>query len=213
MAESDRGAVLIATELLAQQLDLLFRGIAPAEMSAKRVGMVLDYPGVLSGLAAKIDIGVMCGLIGARLGRALHCLRRLRNDAAHSALSFRLRERWDQYRGAFDMGDGIPEWINRTVLEVTMKDVVTRLHEMRMPGDIGGDAAFKTPEDVMKFLRECPELLSDLSDSMPRRELSVATAMMCGLIIFLRERSINHSGDIARAKLTPPGGGCDAGDE
>ncbi len=197
IAESDRGAVLIATELVAEQLELLFRATAPADMSVKRVRAILECPGVLSGLAAKIDIGLMCGLFGARLGNALHALRRLRNDCAHSAQAFRLRDRWQDYRKAFALGDGLPEWINRTVLEVTMKGVVARLQEIRMPNDLGGEPAFKTPDEVLKHLEDHPDLLADLGETMPRRELAVATAMMCGLVILHREHRVEHRGEQA----------------
>lgn len=56
--ESDRGAVLIAADVLDDRLADLFQAVAPAEAPQRLVKNLLSYPGALGSFAAKADVAL-----------------------------------------------------------------------------------------------------------------------------------------------------------
>src|SRR5689334_1468208 len=101
VVESDRGAVLIGASHTDLHLRSLFEKLAPKAISQRELRHTLNYPGPLSTLSAKADIAYITRLISYNLHEAIHHLRRIRNDVAHSPDSFRLadhKERlWKMY--------------------------------------------------------------------------------------------------------------------
>jgi hypothetical protein len=90
--ESDRGAVLVAADIVSNHLGILIRDLAPKLLKAKRIIGLLNYPGLLSTFAARADVAFLAGYIDDTAHRSSGLLRKLRNEAAHSQEGFRLKE-------------------------------------------------------------------------------------------------------------------------
>jgi DNA-binding MltR family transcriptional regulator len=81
-AETDRGAVLVGAALLDELLGHL---LATAFIDdPKASNRMLEYPGACSTFAARADLAYCLGLIGPDVVRDLSCIRKLRNQFAHS---------------------------------------------------------------------------------------------------------------------------------
>lgn len=79
--ESDRGCALIAAAYLDSELEKLIR---LALVDAPRIADDLLGQGrPLSTFSARIDLAYLLGLVGSRVHRDLHLIRRIRNDFGH----------------------------------------------------------------------------------------------------------------------------------
>jgi len=185
--ESDRGVVLISASYVDNQLDKLFREVAPTCFSRKGKDRLLCYPGALSSLSSKNDIAVFCRLIDPELGQAIDKLRRLRNMVAHYPSSFCLRDHWHEVKQIYNLGPGLPSAINRMALEFLLKGAVGRILKIEIPTREEQYPVFKNPQEVLDYLSAKPDLLDPLEDQAPRLELGIATAIICGLIVRYRE--------------------------
>jgi hypothetical protein len=80
-AEGDRARVILAAAKLDLQLyHLLVRVL---RTSPQQSDSLIDGNGPLSSFSSRIDISHRLGMISAELARALHLVRRIRNDFAH----------------------------------------------------------------------------------------------------------------------------------
>src|SRR6185295_8788789 len=87
VVESDRGAALIAAELISENLGKLLQDFFPSDFEARKF---LNFPGPLSEAAVRTKASYAFRLISRDLYRAITLLRRVRDAAAHSSTSFSL---------------------------------------------------------------------------------------------------------------------------
>ena len=88
--ESDRAAVIVGVAQLDAELErLLTKHFLPSPESRDPL---FEPERPLGSFAAKIDLAYRLGLISTELTRALHLLRRLRNDFAHDPCSASLAD-------------------------------------------------------------------------------------------------------------------------
>jgi hypothetical protein len=74
--ESDRGAILIASDIVAAFLGQVITDLSPQAFEKKRVKELLSYPGPLSSFSARADIAYMAGFINDTARRSIDHLRR-----------------------------------------------------------------------------------------------------------------------------------------
>src|SRR5215213_9167554 len=91
VGESDRGAVLIGSAHVENYMQSLFEGVFPEKLSKDTRRKLLKYTGPLSSFSARIDIAYATRLIPVQLYNALHALREIRNEVAHSPGTFKLQ--------------------------------------------------------------------------------------------------------------------------
>ena len=89
--ESKRGAVLIGTAKVEEYLDKMILHSLPRD-SKKYQSKLLEYPGILSSLASKIELLYGFRLLDERFYKSLMTLKSLRNDAAHTSEDFSLEK-------------------------------------------------------------------------------------------------------------------------
>lgn len=197
VAESDRGAVLIAAAHVDNHLRKLFEAIAPSGLSRETLRTLLDYPGALSSLSAKTEIALLCRLITPQLAKAIRHLRKLRNTVAHAPDTFKLSEHEAQVRRVYELGPDVPVGINRWALEAILKNVVHSLLELEDPVAEVKKPMFESPKAVLDYLSSNKEMLKPLEEQRPRWELGIAVAIVCGLIVLFREKASSRLGDCA----------------
>lgn len=186
--ESDRGAVLVAADVLDDQFADFFRAIAPSEIPTRLTKSLLSYPGALGTLAAKADIAVAVGLIRRPLYDAVTALRKLRNDAAHSRAPFSLDRHADRLTAILDLGPGVPEFIRDHTEQVQWDDLVQRAREASDEvAERDGTPLFETEEEILRFLRDSDGILSGTRKRHPRLMLALGVTLMCILLIHRKE--------------------------
>ncbi|HEV8241102.1 MAG TPA: hypothetical protein VGS57_17185 [Thermoanaerobaculia bacterium] len=188
VGESDRGAVLIAAQLVDNSLRRLFEELAPPDLSRKTLKSLLDYPGPLSTSSSKVNLAVLARLVPAAVGKAIHRLREIRNAVAHSPDSFRLQDHTESLRQVFDIGPGVPVGVNRVALELLTRNVIN--HLLTVPHPLEGKPIFTSPEQIIDYLLEHRDLLDQLGEHQLRWELGIGVALLCGAIVFHRERTV-----------------------
>jgi hypothetical protein len=203
--ESDRGAVVLAAEHVSNHLERLFRAVSPAGFGKKRQDRLLEYPGALSSFSARAGVALLCGFIDMRLAGAIGHLRALRNNVAHSPHAFRLRDHWAVVSKAFDLADGMPQWINRTTLDLMVRQAVANVLELQQ-GKADEEVGFKDADEVLDHFRAHPEVLAPLDARLPRVELGLATVLMCALIVQYREREARRRNSLRDSKRAPEDG-------
>lgn len=165
LPESDRGAVLVGTSIVDSHLRRLFDHLAPTEMGKKKLKAVLDYPGPLSTLSAKVDVAMITRLIGGKLNKSIHLLRKLRNGVAHSPESFRLQDHKSSLRDMYDLGSGVPTFINRMALQVVMDSFLHNVTAQSAEQIANNEEPlFESPKDVYEHLQNSPQSLSILQE-------------------------------------------------
>lgn len=80
--ETDRGVAMVAAAFFDDVLGAMIR--ARLVDDPKKVKKLLKYPGPLSSFAARIDMSYLLGLLGPKIRKALHAVRDVRNQFAHS---------------------------------------------------------------------------------------------------------------------------------
>lgn len=187
ITESDRGAVLVAASIIDEYLRKLFEHRGSLQMGKKKRRELLDYPGPLSTLAAKVDVALLTELIDKPLHVAIHRLRALRNTVAHNTAGFRLADHQEQLRQISDLGPGVPAAINRMANEFLMRSFFENLEE-HVNANPDSATLFADPQEVLDQLRSMPDTTQKLQERAWRLELGIAVGMMCGMIVFYWER-------------------------
>jgi DNA-binding MltR family transcriptional regulator len=87
--ESDRGCVLAAAAMLEESLEKIFCAIFESQRASKTVqNSLFDSNGPLATFSAKIKLAYALGLISSDAYEDLERIRKLRNEAAHTAKDF-----------------------------------------------------------------------------------------------------------------------------
>lgn len=183
VVESDRGAVLIATAHVDLHLRALFETIAPSHMNRTKLKRILDYPGPLSSLSAKADIAYVTRLISEDVHKAIHQLRRVRNDVAHSPESFRLSDHNQRLKNMYELGPGVPSAVNRWACELILHFAVNNVLNVNDPTSVEPKPIFTAPQEVLDYLATKPEIMATLDERRPRYELALGVALICALIV------------------------------
>jgi len=187
-AESDRGAVLLGAAQIDEQLKLLFASLAPAATSKNRKKEIFSFNGPFGSFSAKLDVAYVCRLLPPSLIDAVHRFRKLRNDVAHKASSFELKDHQDEiYRIFALVGPGVDVGVNRMTVELMVNNMLIRLTTADHPID-EGKPLFENRSAALAYLDENKHVLKVLEADRPRWELGVGVGLICGLIIHHRER-------------------------
>lgn len=173
----------------------LFEEFAPRDITRSKLQRILDYPGPLSGMCAKADVAYLARLLPRDLCQAIHHLRRVRNEVAHSPDSFRLADHEDRIRKMYHIGPGFPVGINRWACELILHTAVQNILKLKHPLSDEERPAFASPEEVFDYLSKSPEALAVLEEKRPRWELGLGVALICSLIVHKRERTVAVLGD------------------
>ncbi len=195
VGESDRGAVLIGASIVDAHLRILFERLAPREIGRRKLRAVLEYPGPLSTFSARAEVAHVVRFIDGNLKSAIDALRRLRNSVAHSQERFSLRDHGSDLRQIFQLGDGVPVAINRTGLDMMMRNVVSHLLALRSPV-AESEPLFRTPAEVVEYLAQHPGLIDEkVEPNRLRYELGIGVALICALIIYHRDEAERAMGE------------------
>lgn len=185
--ESDRGAVLIAQEIISSELTNLFKELAPKDEIANKMSKeIFRYPQPMSSFAAKVRIAYYTGLINDPPYTSIQILREIRNEAAHSDVTFSLSAYHPKLKNIYKLGDGVPAAIERWAAAMFYGSVVGKTS-----GDLKLDdePVFTNVDQVDKFLDENPGLKAKIGARLYRYELSIGVSIICALII-LRKQSL-----------------------
>ncbi|MDQ3802721.1 MAG: hypothetical protein M3416_02560 [Acidobacteriota bacterium] len=193
--ESDRGAVLVGAAHVDLHLRMLFEAVFPRPMSKKELNRVLKYPGTLSSFSARADVAYLTRLIPRYLYDAINHLRAVRNAVAHSPDSFRLADHEQRLRKMYELGPGVPAAVNRWAGEVIIHTAVKNILKVKDPTSEEEKTAFDTPQEALDFISGRPELMAVLEERRPRYELALGVGLVCGLIVFHREKAKEVLGD------------------
>ncbi len=102
IAESDRGAILLGTAQIDEQLNLLFAHLIPSATKQNYKNReISDSSKPFRDLGTKLRIAYVCRLLPVSLIDAIHKLKKLRNDVAHKPSSFNLKAHEKDVRGIF----------------------------------------------------------------------------------------------------------------
>jgi hypothetical protein len=190
IAESDRGAVLLGVSKIDEQLRLLFESLLPQGTSKKRKDEIFNHTGPFGGFAAKLDIAYTCRLLPSSLIDAIHRLRKLRNDVAHQTSPFTLKA---HHKALYDifalLGPGIELGVNRVALELMFNLMLGHLSTLRHPLD-ADKFLFDNNANALDYLSKNRHLLAGPKADQPRVELGVGIGLICGLIIYHRDRLV-----------------------
>ena len=184
LEESGRGALLIATSHVDTYLTDLINSALPKEYSNNQRDKLFKYPGPVSSLSSKIELSYAFRLIDKRLYDNLSALRKLRNDAAHSAVKFELHELEEKLRDIYSMGDGFAYVIREMSVSALMN---TKLHNVKPILDESG----MTDEEKQNRLKEIfsdPKHLKMFEQQVPFWEMVIGLCLLCWLIIRAKQK-------------------------
>lgn len=191
LAESDRGAVLIAAETVSNHLEESFRRLSP-KFFESRLRTVLNYPGALSSLSSRADAAALIGLLPANAYHAVDLLRRIRNSAAHSHGEFTLaaeRQRVKEMLG--HLGDNIPNALPDMGMAILLRMAFDHLKKSGVElVDTLGNNPFETEEQIAKEIEAHPSAKDLLIQRLPRMELGLAIWLLIGLMTLQRDKFV-----------------------
>lgn len=180
--ESDRGAVIVATDLIVQKIDRLLLCRSSGVLSEKKVSKLLRYPGALSSFAAKLDVAAFAGMIDRELYTACTKLRELRNSVAHSRQEFLLSEHYQTVLQMAQLRDGIGEVINHTACELLIDGILDVMMDFNEAVSVKYKQ-FNTREECCDFIQRNSHLLNYVDDCRrPRIEFALTVLIMTGLL-------------------------------
>ena len=184
IAESHRGAALIGAEIVSQHLTDLFRERASSDASNNTLDRLLEYPGALSSFSAKADVALAFGFLSTNTHESINVLRRIRNDAAHSKGNFALSNHRDRLSEVLQLGPGMKEFITEMAARVISTDTVEKAWEANQDFD---QPLYDSKEELVENLRENSDVMETLNQKLPKTQLGIAVAMICGEIVHSRE--------------------------
>lgn len=191
--ETDRGAILVAAEIVSSHLALSLQELAP--FKPKRIKKLLKYPGILSSFSARADMAYMAGYISEAVHVSIDNLRSIRNEAAHSQDSFSLKNHKDRLRAICDLGPGTSIAVNRFAVETLVRLATDRAMAAGKSLEIEiGYNPFENINDVIDYLDKHPEITSTFEDRLPRMELAFGVWLLLGLIVRQRKSLLSQKG-------------------
>ena len=109
--ESERGAILIGVNKVEEYLEKLIESLLPSKKKSYQAKL-LNYPGPLSTFAGKIELLYAFHIIDNKVYNSLTCLRKIRNQAAHSSDLFSLQNIKEQLEEIYDFEDRMNDAIH-----------------------------------------------------------------------------------------------------
>lgn len=204
--EGDRGAMLVAGEMLSGFLRDALKTIRPEAVPKKDLSSLFGGSGPLGSWATRSRVAALIGLITPRTLQALEDLREVRNKAAHSEESFSLEMSAVRLRRAFDLGPGTMVAINRMALETVISDALNTMSDRgaKLVEEIGRNP-FEDPQEVLRMISEDPQIMATLGNRTWRLELGVGVWLLLGLMRLER--------DAFMARVNPDVAGAASGDD
>ena len=188
--ESGRGALLVATAHVDDQLTKLIQAILPKNGN-KEFRKILKYPGPLGSFSAKINLCFAFRLIGKRTYDSLHALRKLRNDAAHSSSNMELHELNAELKKIYDLGPDMPYHINRMATTAMLNGKLEHIKSGLEPFKLQVSEEKKIVENVIK------ENLDILEKQVPYWELVYGLTLICATISHHKDDIIELTKDMS----------------
>jgi len=186
--ETDRGAVLIAADIVSAHLEAVIRALAPGTFRPKQLKQMLSYPGLLSSFAARADVCHFAGFVDANAYGSITILRGIRNKAAHSQGTFKLADHRDRLRELCDLGPGTATAVNRFALDFMFQNLMASLRErgVELEAEIGRNP-FSSPKEIIDEVEKHPDAIAQLEERLPRMELAFGVWLLLGLIAHRRK--------------------------
>ncbi len=186
--ESDRGAVLIAADMISNHLDKTLHKLAPDFLRSK-VKKMTSYPGIASTLSGKADIAALNGWITEKTYYSISHLRSVRNVAAHSDRNFSLEPQRDRLAKILSLGNGIPTFVHNLASEVLVQDFFERVRKSgeKLIEDLG-ENPFASRQGILERLEEIPDWSKQLEKHLPRLTLGLGVCLIIWMIAVSRER-------------------------
>lgn len=192
VGESDRGAVLVAAELINNTLGQFLQDIFPPEFKSSSL---LKYPGPLSTLSARADAVYAFRLVGKNIHHVISLFRHVRNNAAHSFSDFTLDGQSQRLQEAYT--ELVNPWTSIDKLAVQL--IVEKLFRWVKADEDGtwremyDQGVFSNPHEVLKELVKSQR--KHLEAHRPKFHLAVAVSLLCALIVYHKKKlldSLNH---------------------
>lgn len=187
MLESDRGAVLIAAEVISSALKSLFKTIIPNELGKEKRDQILSYPSPLGTLSGKADIAYAVQIINKDVYHSITILRRLRNDAAHTDVCFRLVKHKDRLKEILEVGNGGYCFATTSAYEIITNRLYKSLTNNNELEAKLGEKLFADFGEFIEYMKDNERYQSMVEDRSPKVSLSIGVLVLCGLIIYQRD--------------------------
>jgi len=190
--ESDRGAVMIAAEILSTALENLFETIIPNDYGKKRRKEMLSYPAPLGTLSGKADIAYAVQIISKEVYHSITLLRRLRNKAAHSDVGFKLSEHKDRLKELLEFGSGGHYFATTTAYKIITEGLYKSLEEYTELEKTLGKKPFSDWNEFLAYMKDEKQFISMVENQTPRVSLNVGVTILCGLILHQRDTYLKN---------------------
>lgn len=190
--ESGRGAILIATAIVEEQLMKLIEVVLPPDITKEIKNSLLKYPGPMSSLAAKIYIAYAFRLIDRNLCDSLNALRDVRNEAAHSALSFELLQLNERLKKIYNLSDVLPTQIKEMSTQMLLFDRRYALNALFDKHNFTDEEKTDKIEAILTDKKN----LETFKNEIPIWELINGLYIICALIINTKKKLSFLSADI-----------------
>lgn len=187
--ESERGAIIIGTTKVEEQLEKYIRKILPND-SKTYTKKLLDYPGVLSSFSSKIELAYAFRLIGENLYTSLNGLRKIRNEAAHSSNSFSIAKNRGRFEEVFDLGPSVAVVIRNQAMSMMMELKIENIKRIFDESELTDDQK----REQWNSLVENKELMNSIEKQIPRWELIYGLSLICGIIKHEEEETMKLLG-------------------
>ncbi len=137
----------------------------------------------------------MVGYIQPDLYQAIHLLRGIRNAAAHSRVGFRLLDHEGELKKIYSLASGEPHFITKMAgsagLHFWAHNVIEKIDQFEI--DAEGNLPFVNIDEIIEYIKQDKDLFKIHEERLPRFELSIGVAIICGMIIDVREKRLNNS--------------------
>ena len=190
--ESGRGAILVATTIVEEQLKELLYSILPIDFSKENKKRLFHYPGPLSSFASKNNIAYAFRLIDQTLYDSLNSLRDIRNDAAHSPKTFELHELNERLRNIYSLTPTLPETIKVLAKQMLLFDKTNSLNIFFE----GYNLTDQEKENKISELLSDKKSIELFEKQIPFWELISGLWIICGLLIDNKKKLSFLSTDI-----------------
>lgn len=198
--EGDRGAILVASEILSEFLLNSLLAIRPDVVSRKDLKGFTQGSGPLGSWSARTKVAAMTGLISARTFTALEDLRTVRNKAAHSEQPFRLETHAERLNRVADLGSGVGQAVTRMAMEAVFGHVLSTLVARgdELESALGRNV-LQDPQELGRRLGEDADLMRALGDQVWRVRLGLSVWLLLGLMRIERDLHLERTAERAAA--------------
>ena len=187
--ESDRGAILLGSAYIENELKQSFKTLLPNDILDDKDDK--DSKRLLKGsFDSRLNQAYLCRYIPYNLFKAINIIKAIRNKVSHNSISFKLEDNQTELDKVYNLvGKNMDLFIEHSVNHILYRVLISIMKKMKNPLK-PDELAFINEKEISHYLSENKYLLGQIEDKKVKAELAFCTIIISRLISYHFDKAL-----------------------